>query len=251
MKRVLTTLLLIPFALYTIFWAPLWFFVVVAAAMALLCYSEYSNIVAAHDVEPPGIIGGGLGLLLFLDLGWIRIIAIAALTLALRIGELAKGLAYAAAMVFGAVYIFGAWRCAIDLRALSPNWILFALAINWVGDIAAYYVGRAIGKHKLAPRVSPGKTIEGAVGSLLGAMLFAGGFRHWLMPGVAVLEIAILAVLGNIAGQLGDLTESAMKRGAGMKDSGTLLPGHGGWLDRLDSSLFTLPVIYMLLQSFK
>jgi phosphatidate cytidylyltransferase len=248
MKRVLTTLALIPFALYSIFWAPLWFFIIVAAAMALLCYFEYSNIVAAHGIPPPGIEGGALGLLLFLDLSWIRIVAVAALTLSLRLGDLAKGLTYAASIVFGAVYIFGAWRCSIDLRELSPNWILFALAINWVGDIAAYYVGRAIGRHKLAPRVSPGKTVEGAVGSLLGALIFAAAFRHWLMPAVPAIQVAVLAIAGNIAGQLGDLTESAIKRGAGMKDSGTLLPGHGGWLDRLDSSLFTLPVIYTLLR---
>jgi len=251
MLRVLTTLALIPFAVYTIFWAPLWFFVVVSAAMAMLCYSEYSNIVAAHGIEAPGLIGGGLGLLLFIDLAWIRIVAIAALTLALRLTDLAKGLAYAASITFGAVYIFGAWRCAIDLRALSPNWILFALAINWVGDTFAYFIGRAIGRHKLAPRISPGKTIEGAVGSVLGALLFAAAFRHWLMPAVPILQMATFAIAGNMAGQLGDLTESAMKRGAGMKDSGTLLPGHGGWLDRLDSSLFTLPVIYALLGMFR
>jgi phosphatidate cytidylyltransferase len=251
MKRVLTTLALIPFAVYTIFWGPQWFFVVVAIAMALLCYSEYSNIVAAYDVEPPGLPGAIAGLVLFFDIGYIRLVAMAALVLSIRLSDLARGLAYAAAMTLGAVYIFGAWRCAIDLRAMDPNWILFALGINWAGDIAAYYVGRAIGKHKLAPRVSPGKTIEGALGSLAAAVVFGAAFSHWWPAGLSRIMWISLALVTSAAGQLGDLTESALKRGAGVKDSGTLLPGHGGWLDRLDSSLFTMPVVYYALQWMK
>ncbi len=248
MKRVLTALALIPFAVYSIFWAPQWFFIVAAIAMALLCYSEFSNIVANYGMEAPGPWGAAAGLVLFLDIAYIRLVAIAALLLSLRVRDLTKGLAYAAAITLGAVYIFGAWRCAIDLRAVSPNWVLYALAINWAGDIAAYYVGRAIGKHKLAPHVSPGKTIEGALGSLAAAALFGAAFAHWWPAGLSLTTWILLSLVTNAAGQAGDLTESALKRGAGMKDSGTLLPGHGGWLDRLDSSLFTLPVVYGALQ---
>lgn len=249
MTRVLTALALIPFAIYTIFFSPEWFFAAVAIAMALLCYSEYSNIVGGYGVEAPGIPGAIAGLALFLDVSYIRLVSIAALVLSLRLRDLAKGLPYAAAMVLGAVYIFGAWRCAIDLRAVSPNWVLFALGINWVGDVAAYYVGRAVGKHKLAPRVSPGKTIEGAMGSLVSAAAFGSAFATWWPAGGLNLGTWIaLALVTSAAGQLGDLTESALKRGANMKDSGTLLPGHGGWLDRLDSSLFTMPVVYCALK---
>src|SRR4051812_41169338 len=111
MKRVLTTLALIPFALYTIFWGPQWFFVIVAIAMALLCYAEYSNIIAAYKIEAPGLPGAIAGLVLFLDVAYIRLVAMAALVLALRFRDLTKGLSYAAAMTLGAVYIFGAWRC--------------------------------------------------------------------------------------------------------------------------------------------
>src|SRR6476619_5050396 len=159
MKRVLTTLALIPFAIYTIFFGPEWVFNLVAVAMALLCYSEYSNIVKGHGIDAPGLPGAIAGLSLMVDIAYIRLAAIAAMILSFRLRDLAKGLAYSAAMILGAVYIFGAWRCAIDLRAASPYWLLFALGMNWAGDIAAYYVGRAFGRHKLAPRLSPGKTM--------------------------------------------------------------------------------------------
>jgi phosphatidate cytidylyltransferase len=248
MKRVFTTLALVPFALYAIFWGPPWFFLASAMAMALFCYAEFSNIIKAYGIEAPGIPGAVIGLTLFADIAYVRFVAIAALVLSLRLRDLSKSLAYAAAMTIGAVYIFGAWRCAIDLRALSPNWLLFALSINWVGDIAAYYSGRTFGKHKLAPRISPGKTIEGTIGSLAAAAAFGAAFGNWWPAGLSLPIWIGLAVVTNAAGQLGDLTESALKRGAGMKDSGTLLPGHGGWLDRLDSSLFTLPVVYTALQ---
>ena len=169
------------------------------------------------------------------------------LTLSLRLTDLAKGLQFAAAVILGVIYVFGAWRCAIDLRAISPFWILFALAINWVGDIAAFYFGRAFGRHKLAPRVSPGKSWEGAIASMLCAVGIGVAVNTPLKLGLTVPEMVGLAALCNVAGQVGDLAESAMKRGAGMKDSGAILPGHGGILDRLDSSLFTLPVVYYFL----
>jgi phosphatidate cytidylyltransferase len=122
----------------------------------------------------------------------------------------------------------------------------FALALSWVGDIAAYYVGKNFGRHKLAPRVSPGKSWEGAVASLAGSMVFGFFYLNYLIPQVAPWQSLLLAGVGNVAGQLGDLAESALKRGAGVKDSGTMLPGHGGWLDRVDSTLFAVPVVYWL-----
>src|SRR5512144_1999836 len=119
MKRVLTTSALIPFAVYTIFFAPAWFFNVVAVLMALFCYLEFSTIVGAHGIPPPGIPGAIAGLTLFLDVAWVRFVAPAALVLSLRLKDMAKVLPYAGAMVLGAVYIFGSWRCAMDLRAID------------------------------------------------------------------------------------------------------------------------------------
>jgi phosphatidate cytidylyltransferase len=212
--------------------------------MAALCFFEFSGLVEANGIEPPGLSGGLLGVTMMFDVSFIRLVAIGSLILAVRLKDLASAMAYAGTTVLGAVYIFGAWRCAIDLRAVNSSWIFYAVAINWAGDIAAYYFGKAFGKHKLAPRISPAKTWEGTLGSIAAAIAFGLAFRYWLLPHMPLWQIVALSVVTNIAGQLGDLTESALKRGAGVKDSGTLLPGHGGWLDRLDSSLFTLPVVY-------
>jgi phosphatidate cytidylyltransferase len=247
MNRVLTALVLVPFALYAIFWAPHWLFVVIVALMAIACYHEFVGIAAASGVVGPVWIGFGLGLLFLADPRAIRLFPLVVLALALRLPDLSKGLGFAAATILGVIYIFGAWRCAIDLQAISPYWILFALAINWVGDIAAFYVGRTFGKHKLSPRVSPGKSWEGACGSIVGAVVFGIAMQTQFALNITLPEVIGLAILCNIAGQFGDLAESLLKRGAGLKDSGTLLPGHGGFLDRLDSSLFTMPVVYYFL----
>ena len=119
--------------------------------------------------------------------------------------------------------------------------------LNWVGDIGAYYVGRTFGKHKLAPRVSPKKSWEGSVASVVTSGLVGTLYLQRFVPGVPLRHAIALTVAANIAGQFGDLAESAMKRGADVKDSGAILPGHGGFLDRVDSTLFALPVIYAYL----
>jgi phosphatidate cytidylyltransferase len=121
---------------------------------------------------------------------------------------------------------------------------MYALIVSWVGDIGAYYVGRSFGRHKLAPRVSPKKSWEGAAASVVTATLIGAFYLVYFQPKVSLVEAILLTSLANAIGQLGDLCESAMKRGAGVKDSGTILPGHGGFLDRVDSSLFVMPVIY-------
>jgi phosphatidate cytidylyltransferase len=253
MKRVLTTAVLAPFIVYIVVWAPFPAFLAVLAAVALVCFHEYSGLVAGFGIERPGPVGYVAGLVLFIPQDGavaIVLIALAALALGLAGDDLRKSLPRSAALLLGVVYIFGVWRCAIPLRALNPYWLLFALAVNWVGDIAAYYGGRAFGRHKLAPRISPGKTWEGAAASLAGSLIFGFFFLTRLIPSVTAIQSIALAAAGNVAGQFGDLTESAMKRGAGVKDSSALLPGHGGWLDRVDSTLFALPVIYWLVSQF-
>jgi phosphatidate cytidylyltransferase len=128
------------------------------------------------------------------------------------------------------------------IPAQGPAILLFALVIIWVGDTAAYFVGRAIGKHKLAPALSPNKSWEGSVASILGALLVAAVFSKWLT--VPLPHLLAMAVVGNVAGQAGDLLESAYKRSAGVKDSGSLLPGHGGVLDRIDALILAIPVVW-------
>ena len=147
----------------------------------------------------------------------------------------------------GLLYVYGAWNTAFLLRDISPYWLAFALGVNWIGDTGAYYTGRAIGKRKLAAQVSPGKTWEGSAGSLLASVVFGALFLPYFIPTTSIPWAIAISIAANIAGQFGDLAESAIKRGAGVKDSGAILPGHGGLLDRVDSQLFSLPVVYSFL----
>jgi phosphatidate cytidylyltransferase len=116
------------------------------------------------------------------------------------------------------------------------------LVITWIGDTVAYFVGRAIGKHPLAPHLSPKKTWEGSVASFAGSMAVGALFSRWLSAPVP--HLLAMAAAGNLAGQAGDLLESAYKRSAGVKDSGGLLPGHGGILDRIDALILAIPVVW-------
>jgi phosphatidate cytidylyltransferase len=122
--------------------------------------------------------------------------------------------------------------------------VLFGLILVWTSDTMAFFIGLAWGRHKLWPRISPGKTWEGSAASLVAAVLVGFFFVRFLGRNVNYIEAAILSVLINIAAQLGDLAESALKRGAGVKDSSNLLPGHGGVLDRIDALLFAAPVLW-------
>jgi phosphatidate cytidylyltransferase len=134
---------------------------------------------------------------------------------------------------------------AVRLHAIrldGPRILLFALVIIWVGDTAAYFIGRSIGRHALAPQISPKKTWEGTVASFVGSLVVAVIFARWI--NVSLAHLLGMAAAGNVAGQVGDLLESACKRSAGVKDSGRLLPGHGGVLDRIDALILAIPVVW-------
>ena len=254
MKRVVTALLLIPFFCYVMLWAPQWAFLVTVAVVAVLCFREYNELAALHGIAKPGLFGFAAGLLLLLlpgrDGAFFVLVAILAMALALRSREMARALPDAAVLLLGVAYVFGSLRCAVELRAINPYWVFFAFSLNWAGDIAALYVGRLLGRHKLAPHVSPGKSWEGSIASTLASVVYAAFYIPWLLKMTPLAEALALTVVANVAGQFGDLCESAIKRGAGVKDSGNLLPGHGGWLDRVDSSLFAVPVVYFVVSNF-
>jgi phosphatidate cytidylyltransferase len=250
MKRILTALVMIPVVLYAVLGGIEWFFLLVLTAVAMICFDEYSLITARRV---PLAYATGL-IILLAPLPWLSLVTVlftaVMMTLAMRAGDLAAGFNRTASVVLGVIYIFGAWRTAVLLRAISPWWLVFGLVVSWIGDTGAYYVGRRFGRHKLAPRVSPGKTWEGAIASAVVSALAGVLALPRLIPGVGIAEALLLALAANIAGQFGDLAESAIKRAAGVKDSGTLLPGHGGLLDRVDSSMFALPVLYAILASW-
>jgi phosphatidate cytidylyltransferase len=207
MTRILTALVLIPVVVVLVIWAPEWAVTLALGLIGLLAILEYIRI--AMQISPRA----GTRVLLFL---------------------------------LGVVYVYGPLVLAVYLRRWNPHWLMFALLLSWAGDTAALYIGKAFGRHKLAPVISPQKTWEGAAGSIAGALIAGGIYAHFLIPDTPLAIVLLLAVAGNIAGQLGDLAESALKRRADVKDSGSSLPGHGGWLDRIDSMLFAVPVVYAL-----
>jgi phosphatidate cytidylyltransferase len=161
--------------------------------------------------------------------------------------------AHAVGLVTCVVYSTFPW---IAIQALykeggDARYIFLLCAIVWSGDTGAYFAGRGLGKHKLAPRMSPNKTWEGAIGGVIASILGALLIMNWYGEGFLSWSLVIsMAIFGGIFGQLGDLTESTFKRFAGVKDSGKMLPGHGGFLDRVDGLLFSAPIIWFILFQF-
>lgn len=249
--RIATAAILVPFILYIVLAAPPWAFLLVLGTVGGLCLYEFADLAGGHGAHFPRWLALAAGLALMIAPGFEGGAAVIAMLLlgavTLRAADLAVVLPGAGAGLLGVVYIFGSWRCAAELRWIDPYWLMFALGLNWVGDTGALAAGRAFGRHKLAPLVSPGKTWEGAAGSLATSLLFGWAWARFL-PGVPLEKVLVICAAANVAGQVGDLCESALKRGAHVKDSSRLLPGHGGWLDRVDSSLFAVPVVYFLVR---
>jgi phosphatidate cytidylyltransferase len=268
MKRILTALVLIPLVIALVFLGPDWLVTLAVGAVALLAAWEYLGIAQAAGARAPRIpVLVAIAILFAVSYLWPDkfTAALGALSLALLVYcafavPVEQVLQDAANSVFCLMYT-GFTLISLPMLRSSEDGkslVTFLLCAVWAGDIVALYVGRTLGRHKLAPQLSPNKTWEGAIGSLAGSLLvtgllivlasqlakqeiltlsFPGSIAHWLW----------LAVIVNIAAQVGDLAESALKRSAGVKDSGTLLPGHGGILDRIDALLFAAPVLWYAL----
>ena len=288
MTRVLTAIVLIPLVLLAVFKAPVWLFALLIALVAVLAAHEYLNIVKGYGVEPVGwalyamtvvvvagvFISGDPDLLSRFPWGlWLFKCWTIVLLLPLVFGipvvfrhEMRMALPGAAASAFGVLYLAVPLALLVNLRrdVLQNVLIVFILFSVWAGDTAAYYVGRKFGRRKLAPVVSPNKTWEGAIASVLASVavaalvtlyhseisdLFSGPKAgYWISlhapARMAWGPVLALGILTNVAAQFGDLFESALKRGAQVKDSGSLLPGHGGVLDRIDALFFAIPVVW-------
>jgi phosphatidate cytidylyltransferase len=183
-----------------------------------------------------------------------------------RRGVSGAPLTVTAVTVFGALFTGGTLAYAVFLREMNvpafnsdaarwvgPALLTFPLVLTWISDTAAYFGGRTWGRRKLIPAVSPAKTVEGAVSGVIGTLLAGAVYGHFVLNGWLGLPLGVgfgvlVGLVASPVAQLGDLAESLLKREAGVKDSGTLLPGHGGVLDRFDSLFFTIPVVYWMIE---
>jgi phosphatidate cytidylyltransferase len=167
--------------------------------------------------------------------------------------DLSRSLVDVSVLIFGMLYIGFTLGHLLLIRGLPDGifLIFFVILVTWAGDTGAYYAGVSMGRTPLAPRISPNKTVEGLLGGCILAVVIALIARAWFLPSFTIVDALVLGVMLTVAGLLGDLSESMFKRGAGVKDSGGLIPGHGGMLDRLDSLLLTAPTYYYYVTLFK
>ena len=261
-KRWLTALVILPPLIVLIFKGSQLLFAIVIIATAILCLWEYFRIAYADHVLRVPYIYHGWGYLF----GALVILAAyrqhyEAMTIALAlnlVGVAAMAVfrfksdsdapLVAVKHIFGTTYIPLFISFIIMLRDTSngPLWVFFLLWVIAWGDTGALYTGTYFGRHKLCPAVSPKKTIEGALGGLTANLVFAWIFKWIFLPSLNPLTCTVFALVTGGIGQFGDLFESVFKRAAGVKDSSALLPGHGGFLDRLDALLLAAPVAYLL-----
>lgn len=257
LKRILSAALLLPpLALLIVYGTPFHLFLLCAFAITLGLHEFYAlaEVKGTKPLKALGILGGWiLSFTLFRGSGVEAGIASALLVMATLsalffFADPKDALPRAATTVLGVFYVAGLLSFPALLRRLpgGGGYVLSLLLITWVTDTGAFYVGSFFGRRRLCPSVSPHKTVEGFLGGLLGSILASLVAERWLL-GFGFFHASALGLLLGLLGQLGDLSESVLKRSAGVKDSGALIPGHGGLLDVIDSLLFTGPAMYLYL----
>jgi len=263
MKRILTAVVVLPFLIASILIDSLWWvFALLAVAAMVLGLWEFFLLAKRLQLKPDptaGYIAGAALVTISLYNDPAAVLLVQFVIIALIIGTLIaatlrgapfdKMLASVGVTILGVLYVAFLGSHLISIRTgfnpiLSRHLLSFFFLVLMGADTGAYYLGRAFGKHKLAPSISPGKTWEGAVGGLVAALAMAALSHFWFFRELPLKYILPLAAVMTVVGVFGDLAESALKRGAGAKDAASILPGHGGLLDRLDSLLFNAPLIY-------
>jgi phosphatidate cytidylyltransferase len=266
MKRILTAIIGLPILLYTVWSQSPYFFVALTAIAALLALSEFYGLASEFGGKPQVVIGYAAALVILASfllvepaLAVAAVIALSIISLAVALrspDELKHSLMSVSSTMFGVVYVALLPGCLIGVRMLpdaitqltaphlASKLLTMFFALVMMTDTGAYYVGRLVGRHKLAPRISPGKTIEGAIGGFVMAVITGVLCKVIFFHEIPITDAILLGAAIGLVGQIGDLAESMLKRGAGVKDSGNLLPGHGGMLDRIDSILFCAPLLY-------
>jgi phosphatidate cytidylyltransferase len=265
MKRILTAIVALPILLYTVWSHSPYFFVALTAIAIVLALAEFYSLAAKVGCKPESLAGYIAGLVVSagfvldepaLTVAALVVVTIAALAAAmLHSDDIKSSLVSVSATVFGVIYVALLAGCLIGVRMvpdapraegahIAGKLLTTFFAIVMLTDTGAYYTGRSIGRHKLAPRISPGKTIEGAIGGFVMAVVAALLCKLSFFREIPTSHALVLGAIIGAIGQIGDLAESMLKRAAGVKDSGAILPGHGGMLDRVDSLLFCAPVLY-------
>jgi phosphatidate cytidylyltransferase len=283
LRRVLTAIILMPPVVYLIGWSPLWLFLLALLVTVETVLSEYFRLCRQAGFKAFPWVGYGAAGLLCLtravelhhpmpaSMALLVVLLVGTLTLAVfHVADLKDYLGAAASTILGVLYVGFTLSLLVPMRFASPGLaqnlsspsahgpvpqgrvlMLFLFLVVWAGDVFAFLGGRAVGRTPFFPRVSPKKTVEGAITGFVGSLLVAWGFGYWFWQTPGTKRVMLLGGIVAVAGQVGDLVESALKRGANVKDSGTLLPGHGGLLDRMDSLLFSVPVLWLALTTLE
>jgi len=257
MTRVLSGAVLIAIVVTIVWWTPPPVFYAAAAIVAYLALREYLIMAGALGLQPPGMLTWTLTLVLctgvalrLANLELVMATAFIAIASAALVRGVDRGaLANVAAAILPGIYIGVPIGALVAMRIARGPAIVFLLMLTvMISDTAQYYTGRALGRHPLAPAISPKKTIEGAIGGFVFGALTLAIVGRWWLPSVQVGARVLLGLAIAALGIAGDLFESLLKRAAGVKDSSSLIPGHGGVLDRIDALLFAAPVYYLVLR---
>ncbi|RAP76228.1 phosphatidate cytidylyltransferase [Paenibacillus montanisoli] len=235
-----------------------WFFFALLLLLAVIGFKEYARMNGVSATHPLSLIGFAGMLVLFIpwdEIGlespaaihtlWLLLFLLLAVTVLTKNAITIDG---AALMLLGALYVGYGFHAMFEVRNAESHGLLttcMAFGAIWASDIGAYFTGRAIGKHKLWPSISPNKTIEGSIGGIVLALAIAVVFALVYPDVITISRALLIGLTAAVAGQLGDLIQSAYKRIRGIKDTGALLPGHGGVLDRCDSWLIVFPLLVM------
>jgi phosphatidate cytidylyltransferase len=240
-------------------------FLALVELMILLGVLEFYQLTAKKGVQPNRFLGMAASLILGLQIYWrgpdelwltVMLFVVTLLSVELFRNK-GSALLNTGATLLGFAYVAGLWSFLLLIREFYPRtsanygnagmWLVMLIATVWVCDTAAYHVGTALGRRKLFERVSPKKTVEGAIGGLIFGVLMAVACHYWFVRDLRLVDAIAIGFLVGTMGQMSDLAESLFKRDAGVKDSSNLIPGHGGVLDRFDSEMLVAPLVYLYL----